>query len=220
MDPCGLPRKGHWVYLITCSATGKVYVGKTNSPYRRCHQYMYDFKFRNLGHLNDHLFNAMRKYGIDTFDMRLWDACESDDHAVERELYWIDLFNSTSRSNGYNLRRDSQRRMVTHPETSAKIRNNLKAQWRNGVRDEHGRKLRETWKNATPEKRSAQGHILRRVLTKYEYVVTRDGAVQTCDFRTLKSLGLRSILSHFSRHSIDDGVIHGCHVRRVRLCPA
>lgn len=39
----------------------------------------------------------------------------------ERELAWMDFYNTTNRNCGYNLRRDSSTRMIVHPETIAKM---------------------------------------------------------------------------------------------------
>lgn len=221
MTPAGLPKDGHWIYLIVNGVDGKVYVGKTRRMYSRCHQYLYDFRERAIGHLNNHLFNAMTKHGIDQFQMLPWEQCESDAHAVVRELFWMDHFDSTNRNVGYNLRRDSQRGMITHPETSAKIRANLTEQWRNGVRDNHGVKLKANWAQQPAARRASQANVMKRNLTKYTYVVSQpDEDMQLfCDYAKLRAYGLGSALSSFMRQKSDVIELKGHIIRRVAACP-
>lgn len=215
MNPVNLPKEGHWIYIIRSSANDKIYIGKTRSMYKRCHQYIYDFRERQLGHLNDHLFNAMTKYGIDQFEMCPWEWCESDEKAVVRELFWMDYFESTLRHKGYNLRRDSQRRMIVHPETSEKIRTNLRAQWAAGVRDGHSEKLKASWAN-NPRRSMAQSAMFKKYKTKWSYVIwTDDEGPMTVDYQQLRGYGLRSALSAFARTGSDTVEIKGHTIRRV-----
>ena len=48
------------------------------------------------------IHEAMRKYGIDNFTIELLEEC-SDDIRYERESYYIKLYNSTDKKNGYNI---------------------------------------------------------------------------------------------------------------------
>lgn len=215
MNPVNLPRDGHWIYLIVNSVNGKVYVGKTRRMYHRCHQYIYDFRERAIGHINNHLFNAMKKHGIDQFEMHPWEHCETDEHASVRELFWMDHFDATSRAKGYNLRRDSQGGMVTHAETSEKIRANLRAQWASGSRDGHGEKLKANWAN-NPQRGKAQSAMFKKYKTKYLYVMWRDDEEpMIVDYERLRGLGLGSALSSFKRSGSDTIELKGNYIRRV-----
>ena len=102
MNPKNLPRSGG-IYCIRNTLNDKRYIGRTKSFYRRCHQYIYDFKNRSIGHLNDYLYNAMLKYGLDSFVFEIVEHCEFSIQP-DRELYWIKTFNTTDRDFGYNIR--------------------------------------------------------------------------------------------------------------------
>lgn len=186
------------IYGIRNTENGKIYVGKTIDMYRRCQQYRYDIEHRRMGHINDYLGNAVDKYGISAFEMFPLEFCPITELS-ERELFWIEKLKSTDRRYGYNLRMDSSSGMKAHPETSDKIRKNLQRQWAEGVRSGHSEHMRNYWK-CNPKRSSEQADVLRRVLTKWEYMVeTPSGENLMCDYKQLNAFGLRNALTSFKR---------------------
>lgn len=214
MKPENLPKDGFWVYMIVNRINMKVYIGKTKRPYHRCHQYVYDFRERALGHLNDHLFNAMRSYGIDNFEMFMLEKCENELTLSERELAWIDAFNSTNRNKGYNFRRDSQTGMIVHPETSKKISANLKQQWKDGVRNQHSEKLKANWDN-NPSRRLEQSKLFKKYRTKWKYLIFFSEVPFEADYEMLKVLGMRNIIATFHKSRNNSVTFKGWKVERV-----
>ncbi|WP_448043740.1 GIY-YIG nuclease family protein [Bradyrhizobium liaoningense] len=203
MNPVGLPTQGFWIYLIINPANDKVYVGKSKNPYGRCHQYLAGFRDRSTNRINQHLLNALEKYGIERFVFRLWEACDSPEHLAERELFWIDRFDTTNRAKGYNLRRDSSTGMITHPETSAKIRANLLRQHAAGVRADHSAKLSARWAS-DPERRKAQGKLFSKIKTKWLYWMWRDDEdPMLVNYDRLREYGYSGVLSDFARYKTD-----------------
>lgn len=83
---------GH-IYKITNKITDTVYIGfTTREPNKRWVQHKnyhktYDFQ----------LYRAMRKYGVDNFEFKVIEEC---DNCSEREVYWIQEYDSYS--TGYN----------------------------------------------------------------------------------------------------------------------
>lgn len=214
MIPQNLTKKIRCIYLIL-GPTGKIYVGKTKSAYHRCHQYLRSFRNHDHSQVNYHLLNAVNKYGIEMFEMIVWEDCDSDEKLTQRELYWIDFFNSTNRRYGYNLRRDSRKGMITHPETSKRISERLKGEWSNGVRKNHGDKLRKRW-SKTPERKNIQADIMKRALQKYTYKISHnDQTIATVEYRTLKTIGLGNALNTFSRKKTDLAEVKGFTVERL-----
>lgn len=209
-----LPKDGWWIYIIVNSINSKVYVGKTKRMHDRCSQYIYDFRERRIGHLNDHFFNALTKYGIANFSMVPWERCADAEHCFERELFWIDYFKSTDRNRGYNLRRDSSTGMITHPETSAKIRSNLKDQWASGRRDEHGNKLKASW-SKDQKRRTAQSVTLSKTLTRYFYRMYLTDFYIDLNYQQLKILGFANIHSNYHRNKIDKTYCKGVLIERI-----
>ena len=85
-----------YIYQITNDINGKIYIGKTEfSIEKRFKEHCNDaFKNRNE---KRPLYSAMRKYGIEHFHI---DLIEETNNPEEKEIYWIQYFNSSQ--NGYN----------------------------------------------------------------------------------------------------------------------
>lgn len=201
------------IYGIRNKLNNKIYVGKTKCMTRRCHQYLYDFENRNIGHLNDYLHRAMTKIGISNFEFFPLEFCGLENIA-ERELHWMTVLKSTNRTHGYNLRMDSATGMHTSLETSEKISNNLKTQWANGVRKNHSQKLKDKW-NSDPQRKLEQGVTFSRLKTKYSYEVHHpNGEIEVCLYQRLCELELQTVMSNFHRKNIDDVTCKGYRIIR------
>jgi hypothetical protein len=101
------------IYVIKNLANNKLYVGQAVShilnhkryrPYGRngrfrCHISEAFSKKKNQSH---YLNNAIRKYGVDNFEVDLIEYCSVND-ANDRETYYINSYNSVF-PNGYNLK--------------------------------------------------------------------------------------------------------------------
>ena len=202
------------VYGIRNLVNNKVYVGKTKCIHKRCHQYVYDFRHRAIGHLNDHLFNSMCKHGIEKFEMFPLEFCDVS-MLAERELYWMVALGSLFKNRGYNLRADSSTGIMVSEETSAKISKNLKRQWSNGVRDDHSGKLKAAWVGRRDWKDVA-ANTLRRSITKWKYDVVMPNGDFKCDctYADLTCMGIATVMSNFHRLRRDTVVCKGHNVTR------
>ena len=89
------------VYLITNRVNGKRYVGIT------CRGYQERFKEHIYEALNGSttiLHNAIRKYGVDNFDLMLLESDIPDELISKREQHYIALYNTFYSSGiGYNM---------------------------------------------------------------------------------------------------------------------
>ena len=87
------------IYKIENQINGKVYIGKTTHPIK---QRWYEHKYNAIyqPNLKYHLYKAMRKYGIDNFDICCIEEVSDDNDLSERERYWIKYYDSYN--NGYN----------------------------------------------------------------------------------------------------------------------
>lgn len=89
------------VYLITNRVNGKHYVGVT------CRDYLTRFKEHILNASEGSktiLHNAIRKYGLENFDIMLLETDVPDNLISEREKYYISLYNTFYTSGiGYNM---------------------------------------------------------------------------------------------------------------------
>lgn len=87
-----------YIYKITNKINEKIYIGKTLQPiYIRFKEHCKDaFRDRNE---KRPLYAAMRKHGTESFEIELIEEI-SIDKLSEREMYWIEKYNSYH--NGYN----------------------------------------------------------------------------------------------------------------------
>lgn len=91
------------VYKFTNILNNKVYIGKTSTSLRK----------RVIGHLTasrkwtksrkGYFQNALSKYGINNFNIDILDRCEDKQLLNEREIYWINYYNSNNKKYGYNM---------------------------------------------------------------------------------------------------------------------
>lgn len=103
------------IYKLTCNATGKIYIGKSINLMRRLQTHKY-CENKNKGRC--YFENAIIKYGWESFSVEVIEIYESFDKTnvldcqmiVEREAYYISLFDSTNNEVGYNICKYSQDR--------------------------------------------------------------------------------------------------------------
>ena len=196
------------IYRIINKINGKCYVGKSKNIYKRMHQHIYDMKNSRKVE-NAYLQNAWNKYGRDAFNYEVLEQLDFEETLVaQRELYWINYFDSTN--TGYNLRLDSETRMICHEKTRKKITERLKKEWASGVRDQHSDKLKESWKNRDRKK---QSESFSKTLTRYIYNV--EGTKYT--YKELKKKGWHGVLSNFHRQKKDVVTYKGMMVERIEL---
>ena len=89
-----------YIYKITNKINNKFYIGKTkDSIQKRWKGHVYDME-----HCRDNslLHNAMRKYGIEHFQISIIEECD-DSLLNEKEKYYIELFHSTKYDGNYNI---------------------------------------------------------------------------------------------------------------------
>lgn len=85
-----------YIYKITNTINGKMYIGKTELTIeKRFQQHCNDSQRDGMG--NRPLYKAMRKYGVEFFSI---EEIEQTDQPEEREIYWIEFYGTFK--NGYN----------------------------------------------------------------------------------------------------------------------
>ena len=87
-----------FIYIIRNTINSKVYIGQTKvSVENRWQEHLRHAKY------GDQVINrAMRKYGTDKFYIETLEICSLD--VIDcREMYYIDLYDSTNKLKGYNI---------------------------------------------------------------------------------------------------------------------
>lgn len=117
------------IYRIVNTVDDKCYVGKSNNVNQRLTGHRCALKKSIRGKdTNQYLYAAVQKHGIDKFIFELVEQLDdcSESQLSDRELFWMDRYESCCNKYGYNLRRDSSTLTTTHPETCRlHARNNL-----------------------------------------------------------------------------------------------
>ena len=87
-----------FIYIIRNTINDKVYIGQTKTSVEtRWKEHLRHARY------GDQVINrAMNKYGIDKFYVETLEICDLD-VLDEREIYYIELYNSTNKSKGYNV---------------------------------------------------------------------------------------------------------------------
>lgn len=95
MKPC-------YLYKITNSVNGKLYIGISNNPKVRKNQH-WNFEKRFNGKTINILYQAMRKYGLDNFSFEVI-CVGTKDYILNLEVKAIALYKTTEKQFGYNIK--------------------------------------------------------------------------------------------------------------------
>lgn len=87
-----------FIYIIKNTVNSKVYIGQTRTSVdQRWKEHLRHAQY------GDQVINrAMKKYGVDKFYIETLEICDVS-ILDKREIYYIDLYDSTDKSKGYNV---------------------------------------------------------------------------------------------------------------------
>jgi len=102
------------IYKITNLVNGKVYIGQT---YQLLRERITDYKRLKC---NDHLKNAIIKYGFDNFKFEVIYETNEINELNQKEIFYIKEYNSTDRNIGYNIDLGGRNKIVSD-ETKQKM---------------------------------------------------------------------------------------------------
>jgi group I intron endonuclease len=105
------------IYCIENIVNCKKYIGQSIDIEERWKKHVSELKHGR--HYNDYLQNSWYKYGENNFKFYILEYCNID-ILDDREIYWINFYNTISRDNGYNLKSGGQNGGSRYSEQSRK----------------------------------------------------------------------------------------------------
>lgn len=81
-----------YIYKVTNRINKKIYIGQTTKSINS--------DYIGSGPI---IIKAIKKYGKENFAKDILEECDSKDILNEREIYWINFYDSTNRKIGYNV---------------------------------------------------------------------------------------------------------------------
>ena len=140
------------IYLIRNLINGKVYVGKSINIYKRIIAHICGLTAKRNKEENPHFIAAWHKYGKDAFQYIVLEECLVNELS-EKELYWMQKYNSIDSNKGYNKRLDLEGGMIPHEETRIKLKKALHNRFLDPrERKKIGDKTKAFWKD-NPDKK-------------------------------------------------------------------
>lgn len=86
-----------FIYIIRNTINNKVYIGQTRTSVEQ----RWKEHLRHAQYGKQIINRAMKKYGVDKFYIEMLETCDLEDLDY-KEMYYIELYNSTDKSKGYN----------------------------------------------------------------------------------------------------------------------
>ena len=93
------------IYCIENISTSKKYIGQSKHINERWNKHKNELNHKS--HFNDYLQKAWNKYGAGDFKFYVLEYC-SEEQLDDKEIYYIQFYNTMNRSNGYNLKSGGQ----------------------------------------------------------------------------------------------------------------
>lgn len=90
------------IYKVTNQKNGKVYIGQSVNIKRRWSKHKNSPFNPNALNYDCIFYRAIRKYGIESFKFEVLEECNIDE-LNDKEIYWINYYNSVDRDKGYNM---------------------------------------------------------------------------------------------------------------------
>lgn len=129
------------IYGLKNKITGKWYVGQTTQPFRDRWLTYKRMKCKS----QPKIYNALIKYGYDTFDKIVLELCSNDPKILcEREKYWITQHDSVN--NGYNVIGDPTQSPMSGRFHSEETKSKMASSKMNkAFSDEHRKAISAGW---------------------------------------------------------------------------
>lgn len=183
------------IYCIEHIESGMKYIGKSKSVETRITAHKRALNIKEYPKdTNRYLWCAAQKYGVCAFKFWVVEELPIDDKILsERELHWMDFYDTCNRDKGYNLRRDSSSGMEVHPET--RLKQSLAQKGRKHS-EETKKKQSDAWDD---HRRKQKSEYLKSVRLTKEFIDKRiDGSSKYCYIQRNKDGSIANVFDKIS----------------------
>jgi group I intron endonuclease len=146
------------IYCITNLVNNKKYIGKSINIASRIANHICGLN-RKSKDSNRYLIASWHKYGRESFKYEILEEVDINNENIsellrERELFWMNHFNTIDHNYGYNLRQDSSSQSIVHEQTKKLLRINLLGdknpnfgnKWTKEQKKEMSEKIKESYR--------------------------------------------------------------------------
>lgn len=105
-----LNEKSMVIYMVTNLVNDKKYVGLTTHTFNTRYgtsgngaERMFKYYSYRGNSINEHLYNSMKKYGVENFKVEIIDFSDDVEELKEKEKFWIKFYNTRDDRYGYNI---------------------------------------------------------------------------------------------------------------------
>lgn len=133
-----------FIYKLTNILNNKIYIGLTTETIsERCRKRIAEAKYKESR--NSYILNAIRKHGSEVFKVEQLDTANTLEELQQKEIFYIQQYNSTDRNIGYNLTKGGEGNLglKMSDETKEKIRQKrLGDKWSDERKKNHSKILK------------------------------------------------------------------------------
>ena len=112
------------IYYSLNLCNRKIYIGQTiRTLEKRKYFHIYESRHKRLDY---HFYRAIREYGEDSFVWGVLDQAKEKEELVQKEIFWINLYDSTNINKGYNMTKGGEGFGIPTIDIKKKMGRNMK----------------------------------------------------------------------------------------------